>query len=91
MRDPDAEPLLAQLPDDERFETWHLTLPSHRLVGHGAGGVDLLRSMRLTRPVGRLVARAPETLLDRVYELVARHRCRLGRLVPDGPGPRRFP
>jgi hypothetical protein len=28
---------------------------------------------------------------DAVYRFAARHRERLGRLVPDGPAPRRYP
>lgn len=28
---------------------------------------------------------------DALYRLVAEHRALLGRLVPDGPAPRRFP
>jgi hypothetical protein len=28
---------------------------------------------------------------DALYRFVARHRAVLGRLVPDGPAPRRFP
>ncbi len=31
------------------------------------------------------------TVPDAAYRFVARHRELLGRLVPDGPGPRRFP
>jgi hypothetical protein len=33
----------------------------------------------------------PPRLLEAQYELIARNRRRLGRLVPDGPAPRRFP
>jgi hypothetical protein len=43
--------------------------------------------MRLTLPAGRGLARVPPHGLDAAYELVARHRGRLGRLVPDGPAP----
>lgn len=50
-------------------------------------------SWRLVRRDGSLVGygwvrgRAP----DAAYRLVARHRELLGRLVPDGPAPRRYP
>jgi hypothetical protein len=47
--------------------------------------------MRLTRPVAPLVARVPERALEVLYRFVARNRSRLGRLVPNGPAPRRFP
>jgi len=91
MRDEEAMPLLEPIPAYERFATWHLALGDGSLVGYGTGGAELLRSMRLTRPAGRLVAAVPDRLLDAVYVLVARHRDVLGRFVPDGPAPKRFP
>jgi hypothetical protein len=30
-------------------------------------------------------------LVDALDKVVARHRSRLGRLVPEGPAPRRYP
>jgi hypothetical protein len=47
--------------------------------------------MRLTRPLGALLERVPDPLLERGYAAIAHRRSRLGRLVPDGDGPRRFP
>jgi predicted DCC family thiol-disulfide oxidoreductase YuxK len=91
MRDPEAASLLDGLVDEERFATWHLAQRDESLVGYGAGGVQLLQAMRLTRPVGRVLARVPADILDRIYEIVARRRSMLGRVVPDRPGPRRFP
>ena len=61
--DPDAQPLLARVPEERRFGSAH-------------------------------VARADGTVWspsNAPYRLVARNRHRLGRLVPDGPGPRRYP
>lgn len=89
MRDPEAEPLLAPLAEEERYETWHIALPSGSLAGHGTGGIELLRAMALTRPAARLLAHVPDRVLDGAYALVARNRGRLGRIVPDGPAPRR--
>ena len=63
--------------------------PDGSLVGYGAGGIDLLASMRLTRPVGRILALIPARTLDAAYHSLARKRSQLGRFVPDGPGPRR--
>lgn len=54
---------------------------------------ERLASWRLVRRDGSLVGyggvrgRVPDVL----YRLVARHRDLLGRFVPDGPAPRRFP
>jgi predicted DCC family thiol-disulfide oxidoreductase YuxK len=89
--DPEAEPLLAVLPEDERFETWHLAAADGSLAGHGAGAVELLAALRVTRQLGRLLGLVPDGALDRAYQVVARQRGRLGRLVPDRPGPRRYP
>ncbi len=91
LRDPEATPLLDGLPEEERFATWHLAQRDGSLVGYGAGGVQLLRAMRLTRRAGHMLARVPPGTLDRVYGVLARWRRTLGRLVPDLPGPRSFP
>jgi hypothetical protein len=91
MRDPEASALLGPLPEEERYGTWHLVLRDGSLVGHGTGGVHLLGAMSLSRPVGRVLAHVPGRTLDEGYEIVARLRGRLGRFVPDGPGPRRYP
>jgi hypothetical protein len=47
--------------------------------------------MRLTRPAARVIGLVPDGALERIYDTVARRRAGLGRLVPDRPGPRRFP
>ena len=91
LGDPEAASLLVGLPDDERLATWRLGLTDGSLVGYGAGVLQLLEAVRLTRPVGRVLARLPAGALDRIYDIVARRRDKLGRLVPDRPGPRRFP
>lgn len=91
MRDPEAAGLLDGLVEEERFATWHLAQQDGSLVGYGAGGVQLFEAMRLTRPLARVLARVPADILDRIYEIVARRRGTLGRLVPDRLGPRRFP
>jgi hypothetical protein len=54
---------------------------------------ERLASWRLVRRNGSVVGygvvrgRVPDAL----YGFLARHRDRLGRLVPDGPAPRRYP
>lgn len=91
QHDERAAELLAALPEDERFDTWHLALADGRLVGYGTGTIELLRALRFTRPLAAVLQRVPARGLDRAYGLVARNRPRLGRLVPDRPGPTRFP
>jgi hypothetical protein len=60
--------------------------------GDAGGGVALLAEMRVTRPI----ARALQTInasryIDSLDKLVARHRGGLGRFVPEGRAPRRYP
>jgi hypothetical protein len=48
--------------------------------------------VRLTHPLGHVLrAIRASTLVDALDKLVARHRGRLGRFVPEGPAPRRYP
>ena len=91
LQDPVATSLLEGLSEKSRLASWRVVQPDGSLAGLGAGIVPLLRSMRLTRPAARLIALVPDRALDTVYGVVARHRGRLGRMLPDGPAPRRFP
>jgi len=91
LQDPEADPLLASLPEGERLATWRLGRPDGSLTGLGAGAPELLAAMRFTRPLGRVLALVPVGARDAVYRLVARNRGRLGRALPDGPAPRRYP
>jgi predicted DCC family thiol-disulfide oxidoreductase YuxK len=91
FHDERAEEVLAALPEEERHSTWRLALPDGRLVGYGAGLVELARALSLTRPLAPVLGRVPARKLDRAYGVLASLRPRLGRLVPDRPGPRRFP
>jgi hypothetical protein len=52
----------------------------------------VLCELRLTRPLG-LVLRVLRAgaLVDGLDKLVARRRGALGRFVPEGPAPRRYP
>ena len=48
--------------------------------------------VQLTRPVGRaLGALRLSRVVDAFDKVVARYRKRLGRFVPEGPAPRRYP
>jgi hypothetical protein len=85
--------LLASIPEAARDECWWLVLRDGTPIQGDAGGaVALLSHLRLTRPVG-LAFRSLRAgaFLDALDKLVARHRGRLGRFVPEGPAPRRFP
>lgn len=89
----EADGLLAGVPEEERDECWWLVLRDGTPVpGDRGGGVALFAEVRLTRPLGRVLrALRLSPLVDASDRLVSRHRARLGRLVPDGPVPRRYP
>jgi predicted DCC family thiol-disulfide oxidoreductase YuxK len=67
--DEEALPFLAQIPENERFASWHLIRPDGRRFSRGIVGGPA----------------------DAAYDLIARNRDKLGKLVPDRPGPRRWP
>jgi hypothetical protein len=85
--------LLASVPEEARNECWWLVLRDGAPIrGDAGGGVVLLCELRLTGPLGRaLRALRGAAVLDALDKLLARHRVRLGRFVPDGPAPRRYP
>jgi hypothetical protein len=93
LADREAHVLLASIPEEARDECWWLVLRDGTPIpGDGGGGVALFLEVRLTRPVGRLLrALWAAPLVDALDKLVARQRGRLGRFVPDGPAPRRYP
>ena len=93
LADEEAKRLLASVPEERRDECWWLVRPDGSPIpGDGGGALALFAEVRLTRPLGRLLrALRASAALDAVDKIVARHRGRLGRLVPDGPAPRRYP
>jgi len=78
---------------ERRGECWWLVREDGTLIpGDDGGAVAVLSTLRTTRAVGRVL----KTLrlgaaMDALDRLVARHRAGLGRFVPEGPAPRRFP
>jgi hypothetical protein len=81
------------VPEEARDDCWWFVgrdgIP---IPGDGGGGVALLAELRLTRPLGRaLRAFRASALVDALDKVVARNRGRLGKLVPEGPAPRRYP
>ena len=93
LDDEEAGGLLASVPEEARGECWWLVLRDGTLLpGDAGGGVALFAEVRLTRPLGLLLrAVRASALVDALDKVVARHRGRLGRFVPDGPRPRRYP
>lgn len=93
LADDKAAQLLASIPEEDRDKCWWLVLRDGTPVpGDDGGGVALLAEVRLTRPLAHLVKAVRATrLLDASDELLARHRAALGRFVPEGDAPRRYP
>jgi hypothetical protein len=93
LADEVAAMLLASIPEDARDECWWLILRDGTPIQGDAGGAAaLLCELRLTRPLGRaLRALRGARALDALDKVVARQRGRLGRFVPDGPAPHRYP
>jgi predicted DCC family thiol-disulfide oxidoreductase YuxK len=80
LGDDEATPLLAGVPRSERFSSLRLAEPDGRLLSRGPAARAVLLALGL-----------PPSGLDRAYGAIASRRGRLGRFVPDGRAPRRFP
>jgi hypothetical protein len=93
LSDAEADGLLESIPEDARNECWWLVLRDGRPIrGNGGGGVALLRELRLTRPLGVVLAALRlSRLVDALDTFVARFRGSLGPFTPEGPAPRRYP
>lgn len=93
LEDAAADTLLASIPEEARDECWWLVLRDGTPIpGDDGGGVALFAELRLTRPLGRLLSAVrASALIDGLDKFVSGHRGWLGRLVPDGPAPRRYP
>jgi hypothetical protein len=85
--------LLASVPEEARGNCWWLVLRDGTpIAGDAGGGVAALGELRLTSPLasGLRLVRA-SGLIDAFDKRIARNRGLLGRVVPDGPAPRRYP
>ena len=93
LTDQRAGELLAQVPEHKRSECWWLVLRDRSLVpGNDGGGVMLLDAMRLTHWGGRgLRWLRLSPAIDAIDDILARYRKHMGRFVPEGPAPLRYP
>jgi hypothetical protein len=93
LADDEATQLLASVPEEARDECWWLVLRDGTPIPGDAGGsVALFAEIRLTRPLGRVLRGLhASALIDTFDKVVARYRSSLGRFVPEGPAPRRYP
>lgn len=93
LADEEVGTLLATIPEERRKECWWLILRDGTpLPGDGGGGVAVLLEMETTRPIGRaLGALRLGGFIDAVDKLVAGQRKWMGKFLPNGPAPRRYP
>jgi predicted DCC family thiol-disulfide oxidoreductase YuxK len=83
LQSTEAARLLAEMPRQQRMDSWHLVDGEGRLRSAGAAFPSLLRLLPGGRPLARLTAGAPK-LTDRLYRWVAGRRSVWGKLVTDG-------
>jgi predicted DCC family thiol-disulfide oxidoreductase YuxK len=79
-----GQDLLAEMPADQRLDSWHLVLPSGEVRSAGAAAAPLAELLPGGRPLAFLFRSFPG-LTARAYRLVAANRSRLGRVVGVGP------
>jgi predicted DCC family thiol-disulfide oxidoreductase YuxK len=82
LQSAEAARLLAGLDASARFASWHAVDAHGRVRSGGAAVSPVLRLLPFGRPLARLADLAPG-FTDRAYDLVARHRDRLGRIVGE--------
>ena len=91
LADTSADRLLEHIPEEERGSSLRLVLPDGRMLSGGAAALAVLEELPATHPLALTVAALDaQPAAEALYALVARNRDRLGSLVPDGPGPRRY-
>jgi predicted DCC family thiol-disulfide oxidoreductase YuxK len=76
--------LLAPIARDARLDSWHLVGPDGRVFSAGAAAPPLARLLPGGRPLAVVFAAFPGAT-ERAYQLVARHRDDLVRLLRIGP------
>lgn len=92
LASPLAAELLPDLSEDERGDHWHLVTEDGEDLTGGKGGVALLELLPATRLVGRTLRVTHLHWLAGIGDFALdKLRGRLGRFVPEGPGPERFP
>jgi hypothetical protein len=79
---PEADRLLADMPEAKRMESWHLVDESGEIHSRGHGFAPLLRKLPLGAPLALLPALFPGEA-EGAYRLVSENRTPIGRLIPD--------
>lgn len=74
----EGQRLLANMPESERLDSWHLVLPSGEVCSAGAAAAPLAALLPAGRPLAFLFRSFPG-LTERAYRLVAANRNRFAR------------
>ena len=89
---PEAAQFVVFLTEEQLRYSWQLIERDGTRLTRGPAAVRLMELLRPTRRLGRLCRLRPLTrLVGAVDHLISVSRPRLSRLVPRGPGPRRWP
>ena len=89
---PEAADLLETLTDEERKANWHLVQRNGDDLVMGEAAIAVLELLAPTRWLGVACRRLRlGWLLGWIDWVFKKARGRLGRFVPDRPGPERFP
>ena len=92
LADPSADRQFEHVSEEERGSSLWLVLPDGRMLSAGAAALGALEWLPATRPLARTAAVLhTQPVAEALYALVARNRDLLGRCVPEGPAPRRYP
>jgi predicted DCC family thiol-disulfide oxidoreductase YuxK len=75
-----GQALLADLPERQRLESWHVSDGSGLLASAGTGTAVVLERLPAGAPLAALALRFPAAT-ERAYRWVAAHRARLGALL----------
>lgn len=90
--DPNAAPFVVFLTEEQLKASWQLIECDGTRLTKGPAAVRLMELLRWTRWLGRLCRLRPLTrLVGWIDHAISVNRPRLSRLVPRGPGPRRWP
>lgn len=89
---PEAAPFVVFLTEEQVRFSWQLIECDGRRLTKGPAAVRLMELLKPTRWLGRLCRPRPLTqLVGAIDHLVSISRPALSRVVPKGPGPRRWP
>jgi predicted DCC family thiol-disulfide oxidoreductase YuxK len=92
FEDASAIPLLEGVPEAERSASLRLVLQDGHMLSAGAAALGVLELLPSTRPLARTAEPVhAQPAVGALYAFVARNRNRLGRVVPDGSAPWRYP